>query len=560
MSTPADRGAPPRDPRARRWALAIVAAYLLVLLAGLGAHGLTDDDDFYVPAGISQAAWLGRALSFGDGAWTRAAIDEAFRSNREHPPLAKYAFGVSHFLFRGLLGPTDSARVGTVLFSTLCAALLLFMAMAQLGDRRGLRVGGLAVLALLTLPRFHFHSHAATLDVPVAAMYLASAAAVLAAERSRRAAFWAGPIFGLANATKLNAPFLLLAYLPFVALTRWGRRDEHRPSGERPGLPLPSLPAALLSMATIGPAVFYAVWPWIWAEPVARIREYIGFHVHHYGIYFLYFGRIFSDRPYAPWHAPFVMAAGTVPLAVSLLALGGLIFALPIVLLRLLEREGPDGPRRREGDLLLFVGLNALTTISIVAFAGTPIYGGAKLFMPFFPFWCLLAGYGASRAWEGLAAGAAPAARAVVTGLVLALVGSGALLQARFGGYALSEYNGLVGGLRGATAIGFERQYYDIAFRDLVAWVSKEGPPRLRVHFLPNNWEYVRTWKWYRQAGELREDIQVVNSEAAADWVIVTHERRFSRYVDDLQRWRGADVIREHRIDGTPIWTVLKRR
>lgn len=537
----------------KRWAMAIVAAYFVVQMAGLTSMGLTDDDDFYVPAGISYAGWLADALTFKSGAWTKAGIDQAFQINREHPPLAKYAFGISHAVFGRWLGPTDGARVGTVLFSTLSAALLLFMAMTHLGPQRGLRVGGLAVLMLLTLPRFYFHSHAATLDVPVAAMYLAAAAIALAAERSRKAAWGSGVVFGLANATKLNAPFMLLAYLPFIALTRWGLAPKKKGS-----LSLPPIPIAILSMAIIGPLVFFAVWPRLWFDVVARVQEYVGFHVNHYGIHFLYFGKIFSNKPYAPWHAPFVMAASTVPLATSIFAIAGSLFAAPFIAMRLRFKKGPDDDRRREGDLMLFVILNVVTTISIVAFAGTPIYGGAKLFMPFFPFWCLLAGYGASCLYESLEF--AWNKRAVAAAVVVALASSGVALQLRFGQYALSQYNGLVGGLRGATALGFERQYYDIAFRDLVAWLSKEAPPNLKVHFLPNNWEYVRTYKWYRAAGELREDITVVNGESQASWIVITHERRFARYSNDLNRYRLKDVLQERIIDGTPIWTVVKVR
>ena len=555
--------------RALSLAALILVIYLVVQLAGLRSMGLTDDDDFYVPAGISYAEWLGRALRFEARAWTREGIDAAFQLNREHPPFAKYVFGICHFVFRGVLGPTDAARVGTVLFSTLAAAMLLAMAISHLGRRRGLEVGGLAVLMLLTLPRFFFHSHAATLDVPVSAMYLAAGALALRSERSTRAAWWVGPVFGLAAATKLNAPFLLLAYLPFVFLVRW-RRGGAAPDGSDPtnpaaaGLRLPSLPLSLFSMAILGVGTFFLSWPWIWTEVPKRVSEYVSFHLHHYGIYFLYFGQIYSKDPFAPWHSPFVMAATTIPLATSVLAIAGLIFAIPRIILRLRFRDGPDDDRRMEGDLLIFVVLNVVTTIGVVAFAGTPIYGGEKLFMPFFPFWCLLAGYGAERARARigfeLGPSVGPRGRWIVAGALGLAAASGLALQLRFGAYALSEYNGLAGGLRGATATGFERQYYDVAHRDLVAWLSREGPPNLKVHFLPNNWEYVRTYRWYKQAGELRPDITVVDGEQQADWVVITHERRFARYGEDLERYRTRPVLQERLLDGTPIWSVVKAR
>lgn len=546
-----------------RWiALVFVVIYFVIQLGGLRAAPLTDDDDFYIPAGISYATWLGRVFR-GDHAFDREVIDAAFTPNKEHPPLAKYVFGASHFAFSEWLGPTDSARVGAVLFSTLAAWLLLSLAIRHLGGARGLRVGGLAVLALLTLPRFYFHSHAATLDVPVAAMYLWAASITLRAERSTGAALFAGVAFGLAAATKLNGPFLLLAYFLFVLLTRGLWRKPKIPDLDREaGFDIPPIPLALISMAIIGPLTFWAAWPWLWHDTIPRVREYVSFHLNHYPIYFLYLGHVYAAKPFAPWHAPFLTTLLTVPLSTLVLSAGGFLAAWPAIRLRLRFLGGPDDDFRKEGDLWLFVVINAVLTIAVVAFAGTPIYGGEKLFTPFFPFLCLLAGGGANMLWERLDAGLASSFLRKTVPALSAIAASiaGVALVHRFWGYPLSSFNGLSDGLRGATALGLERQYYDLAFRDLVAYLSEEAPPGLKVHFLPNNWEYVRTYKWYAQAGELRKDIQVVSGEAQADWIIITHERRFSRYGDDLARYRGRPLVREQVIDGSPVWSIVKVR
>jgi 4-amino-4-deoxy-L-arabinose transferase-like glycosyltransferase len=543
--------------RAGWLAAGLVALYLVLQLAGLKQVGLTDDDDFYIPAGIEYAQWLGRVVSFDASALRKEAIDAAFTPNHEHPPLAKYVFGVCHFAFGRWLGPTDSARVGTVLFSTLAAGLLMVLALFHLGPRRGLIAGGIGVLLLLTLPRFYFHSHAATLDVPVAAMYLLAATFALLAERRGWAAWAAGVAFGLATATKLNGPFLVAPYLVFALLVRRGTGEPRRP-----GLvTLPRIPMALVAMAVLGPLVFFALWPWMWFDLAPRVGQYVGFHLNHYGIYFLYFGTVFDKNPFAPWHAPFTMAAITVPVATSLLAVLGLWLGRTAIWSRIARPAAYSEAYRREGDLLLSSALHAAVAVLVVAFSGGPKYGGAKLFMPFFPFWCLLAGYGALRLYEvaeeHLPRPWARVAPSAATGLAVA---ASLGLQLRFGGYALSEYNGLVGGLRGATATGFERQYYDIAFRDLVAWLNANAPKNAKVHFLPNNWEYVRTYKWYRQAGELRSDIQVTQGPAQAQLLILTHERRFQRYGGDLQQHRLDEVLEEKVVDGVPIWTVVKAR
>lgn len=529
------------EKRAKTFAALVVLFYFSVLLATIPNYGLTDDDDYYIPAGKSYFAWLKSAFTFKKGAWSREAIDKAFDVNHEHPPFAKYIYGICESVFGGLFAPADAARVGAVLFSTLAAALLMALAIRHLGRRRGLFAGTLAVLFLLATPRFFFHSHAATLDVPVAAMYLAAAATALFAERSKLAALLAGPVFGLAAATKLNAPFVIIAYFLFVLLTR--RKRERF-----------TVPGAFLSMVLIGPIVFVMSWPWLYSEMFKRIGAYVQFHLNHYGIYFLYFGTVFSKDPNAPWHAPFTLAAITTPLAISVLAIIGVALGLKLIRARLRFTEGPDDDQRREGDFLLTLVLHAFLAIATVAFSGGPKYGGEKLFAPFFPFWCALAGYGAlvlmERASKKMVAGGA---------IAVALVSCFAL-ELRFGEYALSQYNGLTGGLRGATATGFERQYYDVAFRDLVTWMNANAKQGARVHFLPNNWEYARTWGWYKRGKQLREDIQTVAAEAQADLVVITHERRFARYGDDARRYRDKPILLEKIVDGTPIWSIVQVR
>lgn len=522
-------------------------------MLGLTSVGLTDDDDFYIPAGIEYAKWLGQAVTFDSGAFTQTGVDRAFKTNNEHPPFAKYVFGVCHFALKRWLGPTDSARVGTVLFSTLSAALLMVLCIFHLGRRRGLHAGLISVVLLSALPRYYFHSHAATLDVPVAAMYLLAATLALLAERHKWAIIATGVAFGLATATKLNGPFLIIPYLVFAFVVRRGLGGK---TGSSDQVALPQFPMAALSMATIGPVVFFAIWPWMWFDTVNRVIQYVSFHFNHYGIYFLYFGTLFDKNPYAPWHAPLTMAAITIPLATSGLALLGLWLGRTAIWSRLRRPQTYSESYKREGDLVLYSILQAVVAIALVCFSGGPKYGGAKLFMPMYPFLCLLAGYGALRLYEVAIKERLPRwVPLVATGTAIAASLS---LQLRFAGYALSEYNGAVGGLRGATATGFERQYYDIAFRDLVAWLNDNAPKNAKVHFLPNNWEYVRTYKWYRRAGELRDDIKVTRTPGSAELMVVTHERRFARYGNDLINMRDKEVLMESIQDGVPIYSVLK--
>src|ERR1019366_3397122 len=82
------------------------------------------------------------------------------------------------------------------------------------------------------------------------------------------------------------------------------------------------IPASLLAMATVGPLVFYALWPWIWNDTLPRLQEYLNFHLNHeyYNIEFL--GKNYYAAPSPRSYAP-VMILATVPaITLVLFAIG----------------------------------------------------------------------------------------------------------------------------------------------------------------------------------------------------------------------------------------------
>lgn len=574
--------------------LAAIVTFLVVLsllFALLPAQGLTDDDDFYAPAGIRYAGWLADAVTEPSSAFTQKSIDQAFRVNREHPPFAKYVIGISHGithkalgLFRGL----DGARSGVALFCALLCAVLVRLLWRPLGPGTAV----LSVLLLLSLPRFLFHSQVATLDVPVAAMVTFTTAAFFWGERSRAWAWGTGVVFGLALLTKLNAPFAAIPATLYAIVARW-RAFRKADEGGYASLVIPPIPPALIAMAVLGPVLFFALWPWLWFDTVKRLGEYFAFHLAHYPIFLFYEGEIYS-KPFAPWHMPFTLAAGVIPMPVLLLGLVGAGLGLR-ALVRLARASDEEGALTSvsSGDrLLALVLLQAVFAIGVVAFSNVPKYGGEKLFMPFFPLFCVLAAAALVKALEALAAlfprlecglawfrpldegpkamGAepeAPPAPAPYSRLAAAALVAIALLPAvpgvvgsvRFhGGFALSYYSEALGGLAGATARGYERTYYDIADKELARWLDEnaKGEP---IHFEPNHKEYVRTYNWLKRDGVISRNVRLVKSRESAKVLVLTHERRWSTYPKLLDEHRQLEVVHEVRLDGVPLYTVYRR-
>jgi len=531
-------------------ALTLTLFVFVLLTSTLRSTGITDDDDFYAPAGIAYASHTGRVLTLDLRALTRAEVDRAFDQNHEHPPFAKWVMGVCYFLFHQwthLLPALDAARMGVVLLATALAFMLALFAHAW----RGPLAAVVAVVALFSMPRFFFHAHVATLDVPVACLYFATAYAFWRSRRSARWAAFAGVVFGLALLTKLNAPFALLPIVVFALVERW--RAFARPE---PGhFALPAIPLGLLSMLIVGPLLFVALWPRLWFDTIKRLGEYIAYHLNHYPIYFYYLGRLY-EQPFAPWHAPFVMAFVTTPLILIAAAVAGL-FGLRGLRDFFCARPAAAGAAE-EGGHALYVLLHAFTTIGTVAFLGSPKYGGVKLFLPLFPFIALL-----------VAAGVDIAVDAVLR-LVPRLVARRDLVQVALGvlvlapaaavtlashPFELSYYSAGVGGLRGATAIGFERQYYDVADKELAAWFNANAPQSATVHFEPNNKEYLKTYRWLARDGYLRNDINVTGNSSAT-YQVLTHERRWATYPDLATHYARSAVVYEKRIDGVPLYSV----
>ena len=220
-------------------------------------------------------------------------------------------------------------------------------------------------------------------------------------------------------------------------------------------------------------------------------------------------------------------------------------------------------PPRAHATALALVLLQAVFSLGIVAVSNVPRYGGEKLFMPFFPFWCVLAAVGCAVAKDAILAllpRLSGKARVVFVSVVVVVCAPGITGNVEFGGgYALSYYGEAIFGLRGAVSRGYERTYYDVADKDLARWLDKNARG-LKVHFEPNHKEYVRTYRWLRKDGVIdRSAFALVDRERDADLVVLTHERRWSTYPALRDRLRLRPLLHEVRRSGVPLYTVYGR-
>lgn len=478
----------PRMMRAE-WALVVwlfLLAFVPVMLTA-NDYGPTYDEPHYVSAGVRYAEWWVEALRSPREALTRDAIAETWALNHEHPPLQKMKSGFSQRWLGAMLPGLMAARLPSAawLALTVCAVYLFSR---RVWGRRGALFGA---LALAWMPRVFAHAHFAALDAPIMAWFFITA--VLMAEAMRRRSWgWAalaGAAFGIALLAKVNAFFLPVLLIPWALI--WHRREW---------------PKLVLALAVIGPAVFFAFWPWLWIAPVAHLREYLEFHLRHAAYNVWYLGRLYQ---HAPWHYPFVMTAVTTPALVMALAVGGM------------ARCWPRRAWHSDRALLLF-GLAIALLPS--ALPGSPKYNGERLFLPAFPFLAALVGGGF--AWLQLRVMRLLRAEGLLSGLACAVLGLALLVPSRSvlqgtHPYQLAYYNALVGGTRGATERGFETIYWGQVYQEAPSFLNSVAEPNPRVLVIPRGVIYLLEFQ--QQAGALRPDVQFTGDEreaGAVDYVM----------------------------------------
>jgi len=404
---------------------------LLATFATQRGYGIVGDVVNYFHSSRLQLEWareLMRALLDGDpfSVLNREVVSENWRWRPDrvpHPPLSRELSGLGYVAFRRFLDPLAAYRVATMLtYSGLVATVGMVTARGTRSWLAGLVAGG----ATLSVPAFFAYGHFANTDLFLAAFWFGAVSALyMYTETERRG--WlitAGLLFGAACSTKFTGVLLLPVFVLWLVLR--GRRELE----------------PILVVAGIAAAVFFATNPVTWVDPIGGIWDYVkagmfrSISVH---IPTVYFGEIYNFR--GPWHFAFVWTAIVIPIPLLIAAGLGL------------------SNRKSEGLLgLVLVNLGVLFGVTLLP--ATPLHDGIRLFLAVFPFVCLLAGLGASRAFDLLVQrGPEWLSRrpgVLAAGVLLIVLGFPVARTIQSHPFQLSYFNALVGGVRGAESRGLE--------------------------------------------------------------------------------------------------------
>ncbi|MBW2731478.1 MAG: glycosyltransferase family 39 protein, partial [Deltaproteobacteria bacterium] len=391
-------------------------------------QGVMRDEATYFEAAERYMGWfseLSRNMDKGQTkqSFSAQGISKYWRVNNEHPVLFKTLFGLSWRVFRkdgphsqrlgrrtqtgkslGWMDEVSAFRLPGWLFTALAMALIYL-----LGVRMESRMAGLsAALLFITMPRVFFHGQLACFDTGVTTFWLLVVYGYFRALEKAPWAIYTAIFFGLALAAKHNAWFIPALLLIHYMTVIW-------PDLSLRPLRLPRVPLVFISMAILGPVIFYAHWPWLWFDTVKHLGFYFRFHLKHSFYNMEYLG-VNWGMPPLPWSYPFGMTLFTVSTVTLLLALVGAWVYLRTPLLGLLSRVFNTRPPRydspfryparrswlRPGKGLdpkvgTLLGLNLLFPLVLIALPSTPIFGGTKHWFPAYPFLALMAGVALSR-------------------------------------------------------------------------------------------------------------------------------------------------------------------
>jgi hypothetical protein len=517
-----------------------------------------------------------------------------------------------------LLTEGSATRFPALLFGAALVGLIYL-----LGTRFGGRwVGAFAALSYALIPRAFFHAHLAAFDVPVTTAIGLTLYAFWRAQWSRGWAVATAFAWGVALLTKHNA-FFTAAFLVIYWLVAERRElgilrapGAARGAGEgmAPGarrwplwtaaavlavaltlllgkgglvlgllaapvllgwrLRLPKLPLAFLLMPAIGLPMLFLLWPKLWFDPLQAVRDYLAFHLHHEHYLQHYFGAALEVPPF-PVSYPFAMTFYTVPvLTLAAFFLGaGLVYgpALRDAATRLRDRvrgagagvvaAPPDEGALWRTRVRVFLAVNLLFPILLIAHPSTPIFGGVKHWLPAMPFFCILAGMGFDGLRRWLLRALVLPARAVapVLGAVLLVV---LLLPAvsetaRVYPVGTAYYNELMGGPQGAAESRMQRLFWGHAQRHVLPWLNEHAPAGARVYFQNATHD---AFVMYRRDGLLRQDIRYAWGSKEADLALYEHKKAFAELEFDI--WRDLDVFgpsHQARIEGVPMVSVFVR-
>lgn len=466
----------------------------IVIFSTLGDYGVTTDEADYIEAGTLNFAWLKNpSLETIDAFWER---------NHEQPPLVKILAGATRYVFRKIIplfNDIIAARLA-ILFFVFLLNFSLFLFVAKL---YGQGIAFLVTAMFSFLPRVFYHAHLVCLDYPLTALWVTTMYAYWKSMEKQRWTIIAAVGVGLALLTKGSA-FIIYMPLLFYWLLFLNQKRRY-------------LLAKIIPIFVIPPLIFF-LWPWMWHDTIPRLIEYAKFYLHHYPSPVYYFGKSYRSTP---WHYPFVMTLITIPLVILIpFLIGGIVMFF--------------GTAKKTNAFIL---INALTPLLAVALNRAK-YGGERLFLPAFPFICIIAGIGLFWIFRSAKKIRLEKLCVVVYFVLLCLTTYNGVIKTH--PYQIAYYNEIIGGVDGAEKKGFETMYFSGTLLAFVPWLNEHPDSTVYLHRA-----YRKSFLFYQRLGVISNTISLGDMQNS-DYMLL----------ESRQGWFDDEIWRYYKQE-KPIYSVM---
>lgn len=417
--------------------LIIASVISFIVLQALNDFGITWDEPIYFRSADRYIAWLQHPILEEKDKFFKASTDDV------HPPFRKLVAGITHNVLTTQLKIVDNTRgyrISSLLFVFPFIFLFSYVAIGYLGYAFGICIPILFSL----LPHVFYLAPLMSLDYAVVVLWFM---AVITGLRGMKSYGWliiSAISIGLAMLTKLHGFVLLIPIGILWLLTYWKRLIGKVSLGQKTICVVRMIFVLLLSLS-----IYFIGWPWLWTSTIPHFKEYLLLQTSHVGVPVMIFGQSYNHVGW--WYVP-VMFFVTTPAFVLLFFVYGSWQAL---------KRGSVKDR-------IFL-INALFPMAFFMLPMVNRYDWVRLFLPAFPFVCLIAGLGMVHAVKLLQKRRRLMGTIVIFCIWLLTVYFSVV---RIHPWESAYYNEFVGGIPGAYKLGFETEFWGNSYVGILPWMN----------------------------------------------------------------------------------------
>jgi len=439
----------------------IACIFASPIIFTLSNYGVTWDEPIYMETGRRMVFWLNNPQ------WNiKNDIWEA-KDTQLHPPLSILISGLTNEILCNKLKLVDTLRahrLGTIVFFIPMLTFIIYF----LKKRYGWTVAIITSLLCATIPSMFFLAHVESIDMPICALWIMTIISIIEAKSNKRWLIITGILLGLSLLTKIHGVLLF----PLLLLYTYTQKKYFHKK------------EIIISLFILPLIIFYIGWPYLWDNPIGNFMASLKLLNSHGTIPTWYMGQ----SQYTPWHYPFVMIGITTPSIIIITFIIGIV--------AIIKRK-----KRDEWFLLL----NALYLPTLFTLPIFPKYDSIRLFLACIPFIIIVAGIGTKYCIDTIKNLVIKKITIfTIIGLTLYTIATQTMMTHP---YQSSYYNELVGGIDGATSLGFETDYWGSAYKDILPWMNDHKKDPMCVFPMTSPFYVYKAW------GQLENDV-IIDADA----------------------------------------------